>query len=504
MLRNFFPLIFSLCMATTMTAQTIYLKMDESCMDRLEYTSANASSTYVSYGVKVGDMQFANFDVGIESSEFVKDLPAKVIYCNALKIDGDFVKLVNDGTLQLYIVRETPTNYHIGEVDKASFLSTKGGTMEFFTDDATFALNLINPIAGVNLALPGSKAAVYLDGMITYQCLKGFIIQKKENADSRTFKEYVMIPEIGIVARASVAKTGFVSDPLRDNEFNLAKVDGIAFKSVLSEICDRVQASYYDVNKAKGTSQPSSTDVIASKGGEGIPASYGGGDPCAPTTEPGIHVVQKGETLYGISKRYGVQVAQLQSWNTLANTNLINVCQRLKVKELAATNTTAGTQTTEKGGSTTATTAGFWNTSAGEHQVRYGETVASLARMYGFTEERFRKMNGLSATEILLPGQRLRTNDCNCPTLQSTTAGTPPPYDQPTETLTSKDGSATATASINNNDVYYRPISVHVVKSTDTFFTIAKEYNTTIERIWELNGMTKNDKLVTDQRIYVQ
>ncbi|MCF8442093.1 MAG: LysM peptidoglycan-binding domain-containing protein, partial [Saprospiraceae bacterium] len=45
---------------------------------------------------------------------------------------------------------------------------------------------------------------------------------------------------------------------------------------------------------------------------------------------------------------------------------------------------------------------------------------------------------------------------------------------------------------------------VHVVKGSDTVYSIAKQYNTTIERILELNGMTKDDKLTTDQRIYVQ
>ena len=73
------------------------------------------------------------------------------------------------------------------------------------------------------------------------------------------------------------------------------------------------------------------------------------------------------------------------------------------------------------------------------------------------------------------------------------------PYDQATETLVANTSSA-----IDNKDVYYRPITVHIVKSTDTFFSIAKQYNTSVERILELNGMTKDEKLTTDQRVYVQ
>ncbi|MBK9013858.1 MAG: LysM peptidoglycan-binding domain-containing protein [Saprospiraceae bacterium] len=407
---------------------------------------------------------------------------------------------MNDGRTKLYIVRETSTQYHVASVDKAAMLATKGGTMEFATDDVAFSLYLNNPLSGVNLALPGSKLEVYLDGTINYQCLKGYILQKKASKDSRSFKEYVIVPELGIVERASVAKSGFIDEILRDNEFKLAKVDDVLFKSILSDVCDHYQATYYD---GVTSTQPTSYDYIASKGG--VPTSYGGGDPCAPTTEPGVHVVQKGETLYGLSKRYGVQVAQIQGWNNLDNSNIISLCQRLWVKEPSGkTTTSTGSQTTEKGGSTTTSSTGYWTQSAGEHQVRSGETVASLARMYGYTEERFRKMNGLSLTETLLPGQRLRTNDCNCPTLETSTKDTPLPYDQPTETLVAKEGTAATTKPINNQDVYYRPISVHVVKDTDTLYSIAKQYNTTVERILELNGMTKNDKLTNEQRIYVQ
>ncbi|MBK9013857.1 MAG: hypothetical protein IPM82_07100 [Saprospiraceae bacterium] len=54
MLRNIFPLIFSLCIFGSTSAQTIYLKMDENCMDRLEYDAGNSTNPYVSYSFKLG------------------------------------------------------------------------------------------------------------------------------------------------------------------------------------------------------------------------------------------------------------------------------------------------------------------------------------------------------------------------------------------------------------------------------------------------------------------
>lgn len=493
MFRNILPLILSMCIVSTIGAQTIYLKMDETCMDRLEYSTGDSENPYVSYSFKLGDKQFATFDIGMESKNWVNDLPGKVTNCNTLKIDKAFVQKVNDGRIKLHVVRAGQANYHVAAVDKASLLETMGGSMDYMGDDVAFSLSLDNPVSGINLALPGSKNEIYLEGTINYQCLKGFILQKKESSNSRTFKEYVMVPQVGLVERSSVAKTGFVDDLLRDNVYRLNKIDEKSFKTILAEACDKLQATYYDGVATNDKLQPKS----------GTPTSYGNGDPCSPSQEPGVHIVQKGETLYAISRKYGVPVAQLLSWNNLADGNVIGLCQRLWVKQPSSgsTSTTTETTTTTTTTETTTPSDGYWTKTAAEHQVRSGETVASLAKMYGYTEERFRKMNGLSATEIIRQGQRLRTNDCNCPTLETATKDTPLPYEQPSETAAPTE---TTPKAIDNKDVYYRPITVHLVKATDTWYSIAKQYNTTVERILELNGMTKDDKLSSDQRIYVQ
>lgn len=495
------------------TGQSIYLKMDANCMARMEYSSGNTSNPYVAYSFKLGDKKFASFDVGYEAPTLVQKLPEKLTACSSIKLDRDFVSNINTGKIKLYIVRENSNNYHVAQVDKANWLATQGNTMDFATEDVAFSLQLTNPVSGVNLALPGSKSQIYLDGTISYQCLKGYIFQKKDNADSRTFKEYVLVPELGIVERASVSKANFADDLLRDNEFKLTKVGTNDFRAILSSTCDRAQAAFYDGGVVTTFDLPKSYDVTTPKGAAATakPVSYAN-DPCPISTEPGVHVVQKGETLFAISRRYGVTVAQLQAWNNLANTNVINQCQKLSVQAPgstptsssgSSTTTTTTTTTTDKGTSTPATTGtGYWMQSAGDHQVRSGETVASLARMYGYTEERFRKMNGLAPTETVLPGQRLRTSDCNCPTLASTTEATPLPYDQISEPITStnKDGGTGVVA----DDVYYRPISVYVVTADDTMYSISKQFNTTVERVMELNGMTKDDKLIPGMKIYVQ
>ncbi|MBD8491147.1 LysM peptidoglycan-binding domain-containing protein [Echinicola sp. CAU 1574] len=55
-----------------------------------------------------------------------------------------------------------------------------------------------------------------------------------------------------------------------------------------------------------------------------------------PTTSKSIsqtHTVAKGETLYGIARKYGVSVADIQNWNNIANQSIIQVGQKLIIKK---------------------------------------------------------------------------------------------------------------------------------------------------------------------------
>lgn len=58
--------------------------------------------------------------------------------------------------------------------------------------------------------------------------------------------------------------------------------------------------------------------------------------PTPPTPNPqqptnGVHIVQAGETLFSIARRYGTSVPAMQAYNGLGNANLIYVGQRLKI-----------------------------------------------------------------------------------------------------------------------------------------------------------------------------
>jgi LysM repeat protein len=477
------------CLLSSLNSQAIFLKFDENCMNRLEYTGEDSATPYVSYSAKQGDKKFLLFDVGKENTKWDKDLPGKLTYCNAMKMDNELVRQVNTGSVKMYIVRESPTHYNVSMVDKASYFEEYGSAVDFVTEDADFVLYKDNLVSEVNLAKPSSRMQVYLDGTLKVSCLTGYILTKREFSGSAAFKEYVFIPGIGIAEKNSVTAGG------RAISLKLNRIAGKSYQQVLNETCDQIQASYYD-EAITSSGVPESYGDFTSRGQE-TPKSYDG-DPCAPSQTAGIHTVQKGETLYSISRRYGVTVDQINTWNKLANSSILSICQQLYVKEPSsgsgtATGSSTSSTTTGKGGGDY-TGQAYWINAPQVHTVKPGETVSGLAKLFGYTEERFRKMNSLGASEQIYPGQKLRTTDCVCPTLESTTKDQPLPYDAESGVMTAKTGA----------DVYFRPIKVHQVQKSETLFSIAKLYNTTVDRILELNGMKKGDSLQPNQRIYVQ
>ena len=94
----------------------------------------------------------------------------------------------------------------------------------------------------------------------------------------------------------------------------------------------------------------------------------------------GWHVVEKGETLYSISRLYGMSVDQLIAENNLKS-NAIDVGMKLKVDELRS----------NKGKSYT---------------VKKGDTLYSIAKKFDLSVEDLKKMNKLSSNELNV-GQRL-------------------------------------------------------------------------------------------------
>lgn len=110
-----------------------------------------------------------------------------------------------------------------------------------------------------------------------------------------------------------------------------------------------------------------------------------------PAGEGITHVIQRGETLWSISKRYGTTVAAVQRWNGLRGST-IQPGRRLEILTGRSAAVAASA----------AATSGEPVT----HVIRRGETLSSIARRYGTTVAAVQAWNGLRGS-VIQTGRRL-------------------------------------------------------------------------------------------------
>ena len=156
-----------------------------------------------------------------------------------------------------------------------------------------------------------------------------------------------------------------------------------------------------------------------------------------------IYIVQPGDTLTRVAQRYGVSVGTLAAANGLRWNSWLYAGQRLTIP----------------GRSTSPPPA----TSAGVHVVQRGETLTRIAVRYGVSVAELARLNGLTTRSWVYVGQRLRIPG-------RASAPAPAPNDSAPTT----------------GDRYY------VVKRGNTLYSIARWYGTTVQALRAANGLRSN------------
>lgn len=109
------------------------------------------------------------------------------------------------------------------------------------------------------------------------------------------------------------------------------------------------------------------------------------------TAEGTIHKVQPKETLFSISRMYSVSIDDIKTWNNLKD-NSLSVGQDILIKKgsSAAANATPVTTTNTKPADQLKMT----------HTVAAGETLYSIARQYNVAVDKIKEWNGIQNNEL--------------------------------------------------------------------------------------------------------
>jgi murein DD-endopeptidase MepM/ murein hydrolase activator NlpD len=120
-----------------------------------------------------------------------------------------------------------------------------------------------------------------------------------------------------------------------------------------------------------------------------------------------LHIVQRGDSLYKLSRQYNVTIEAIVTLNALENPNVLKVGQRLLIPSLVATV------------APTPTLPIF-------HTVASGETLFRIAQRYGVVLTALAQANGIVDPSLIYAGQRLLI-----PTTSASTPATQALYPSP-------------------------------------------------------------------------
>lgn len=176
-----------------------------------------------------------------------------------------------------------------------------------------------------------------------------------------------------------------------------------------------------------------------------------------------VYRVRRGDTLWGIARKFGVSVDRLRRLNRLRSNKLL-VKQRLRIPDGAGSRSTG--QTTR---SRTGTT---W------YRVQRGDTIWSLCRRFGMSRKNFRSMNGLQ-DDTLRIGQRVRV-----------------PARPGSGVTAKKKRTRRSRPGTSGRWRWYR------VRRGDALLLLAKRFHTSARRLERLNGKDL-DTLYVGQRLKV-
>lgn len=180
-----------------------------------------------------------------------------------------------------------------------------------------------------------------------------------------------------------------------------------------------------------------------------------------------IHVVQRGESLYAIALRYGVTTETLVRLNGIANPNSLQVGERLLVP---ASDSLIGMPEPQI------------------HTVRPGETLRSIAALYGRSPDDLAAQNGLADPNSIFVGQVLYVATAGAPTAAIASSHQP----------SAPSGQAGAIA----ESVSASPI-IHVVQRGETLFRIATRYGLTVNDLAQANQIADPTLIYAGQQILI-
>ncbi|WP_116109016.1 LysM peptidoglycan-binding domain-containing protein [Lewinella sp. IMCC34191] len=574
-MRSLFVILASLWWGQGYAAQ-VYLLFSQECGERIRYERTVedvAQMDYFSYSLPAGFGMRMLLETDAAGATVRNRRPEEALSCASFTITEDQAARINDGVDHLFMLTALPDGgYRQEPVLMAAILHEMDGRISYRSPLASYSFDRENSVIGVNLDTGEEGADVQFEGQQGSGCERTYLLRQHKPGTAYPYMTYRIAPDLGVVERHLTGDGRFS----KGESIVAVHVNQQGLSEYLQGNCEKSTPAttfvpLYIEPDPVTAANPAGPQIAEAETKTVEPTPTTASSGAAYTTTPSItaepatiHTVSAGETLYAISRRYGVTVMEIQQANQLSGST-INIGQQLVIAGSRATAPAPATSQVNippsadpmptpaqssqvqvvvppaadaqpplnPSSSTPQPVYGSENTSE-YHVVKAGETFASLARRYGYTTERFKEFNNMSEAPVALVGQRLKTSHCSCPPTAeensrpapATTVDVPSaPEDYPVSYPTSQpvvppsqyQPVSTMDEGGTNEEEYSRPNigppaygapleqdrAVHVVKDGESLYGIARQYRMTVEELRELNELLPADVIVPYQKLYV-
>jgi len=191
-------------------------------------------------------------------------------------------------------------------------------------------------------------------------------------------------------------------------------------------------------------------------------------------SKEGIHVVQSGDTLFSIARKYHTPLKDLMALNGIAPTDLIHPGQELKIPGSSYRAKKAKIPAKRTKRKEQPQKAKAKPVKAVVYTVKHGDTLWGIAKKQKVSVAEIRRLNKMERKDIIRSGMKLL--------IKEGTAGTEAPGELAKTQKTEK---------------------IYTVKKGDTLWMIAKRNKTTVAELRRLNKMKRGDIIHTGMKLTV-
>ncbi len=467
-----FSLFIGICLFQVSFGNTVYLEYDQSCMDRYEYRykGIDFGASHIVYHLRENSNEKVVLEVGVESKIDYEVKPSNVKSCRDISLNERMVRDINNGDIQLFIVKKSGKGYNVSPVGIATYAQITPQGYGFVTLDHMYTYRYSQPADGTNLSKKDSEAKVFFNGTLSHTCPRKYMFTKTKVKAGRNYTEYTIIPEIGVLEE----KTGFNQTDAANNVLELVSINGLPIESYLKDYCQGKDLNYvysgtfYSNRSGIAASTPyrgsTMADLERGKNSQPVVSDENAKEGTKTTTVPvsstafNCPVYKDIDRGLYIDRNTGQPATLSCGGNDYRNGKMVNT----PISGGSTMNKTvpSNTVSVSPGPSTDGKSYCLEQSSNGIHVVQPTETLYGIAQMYNVSIEEIRQLNKLKDDRIFPCMKISITPKVNV-------------YDE----LVSKE---------------VPEHLIHVVTPGETIYQIANKYGYTVDKFKEINGLETN------------